>query len=103
MFRKHKAEPRRVMREVQLEQYKAFEYASVLDIQTSMPDMIAAMQRMIAAMERVEKDSVEKDSNQMDAYDAVVKSVLSLIVTEAETLGLMKLDDETRDHVRKLL
>lgn len=91
MFRKHKAEPRRVMREVQLEQYKAFEYASVLDIQTSMPDMIAAMER------------VEKDSNQMDAYDDVVKSVLSLIVTEAETLGLMKLDDETREHVRKLL
>lgn len=91
MFRKHKAEPRRAMREVQLEKYKAFEYASVLDIQTSMPDMIAAMQR------------VEKDSNQMDAYDAVVKSVLSLIVTEAETLGLMKLDDETREHVRKLL
>lgn len=91
MFGKHKAEPRRVMREVQLEQYKAFEYASVLDIQTSMPDMIAAMER------------VEKDSNQMDAYDAVVKSVLSLIVTEAETLGLMKLDDETREHVRKLL
>lgn len=91
MFGKHKAEPRRAMREVQLEKYKAFEYASVLDIQTSMPDMIAAMQR------------VEKDSNQMDAYDAVVKSVLSLIVTEAETLGLMKLDDETREHVRKLL
>lgn len=91
MFGKHKAEPRRVMREVQLEQYKAFEYASVLDIQTSMPDMIAAMER------------VEKDSNQMDAYDDVVKSVLSLIVTEAETLGLMKLDDETREHVRKLL
>lgn len=95
MFRKHKAEmPKktgRAMHEVQLAQYAAFESASVDDVQTSMSDMIAAMQR------------VEKDSNQMDAYDAVVKSVISLIVTEAETLGLMKLDDETREHVRKLL
>lgn len=95
MFVKHKAEmPKETgcaMHKVQLAQYAAFEYASILDIQTAMSDMIAARQ------------DVEKDSNSMDAYDAVVKSVVSLIVMEAETLGLMKLDDETRDHVRKLL
>lgn len=97
MFGKHKAEmpeatePERAIREVQLQQYAVFEKAAVFQIQKAMPDLIEAMK----------KDETANDG--MAAYDAVVEGVVALLVEEAAGVGILKLDDLTREHVRKLL